>query len=414
MEDDGSNRNGDSDYDDCKPSASPSLSKNEQCVKVEQNNTRKRSLKPLNLYKRFIPRSRDQSRSNYLLVNERYGQRLISNYEKRRKVAAETEGIPYEESGSSSDENDEKPVQPGLKDTVDWYNVANSYGNDFALLDSLPVWEISSLVGWATHLTRDNEPPRVPEDDEATLSTRVADERESLFKFNPLRGLVNTPLPPSHLEYISNIATNEVLDFEEVLELLAMFDQSSLIAMGMLLEEMLTTSLLPLAQAHVQACREMESRLNPDSKDTAKKPGETWNPETTIPDEAGSAAPPAKNMGPQRGMDQQLAAKVAAEDFFHRLTLPPEEAILKLVQERQLDTTMGLPFLYPPTRTLCENRTAVAPHVTAMRWCAQHGLDIDFVQSNMDLFSAFLPIAPKFPSDDYEHEDDEPQNEGLI
>jgi hypothetical protein len=356
-------------------------------------NVKHKKIKPLNAYKSFVTRRLDQSKSSYLQHLERHGKRLAANA-KRRKLATQDEKSALCSDSSSS--SDDMPIEDDLTDVVDWHNLARGYGTDYLLLDALPVWEVSSLVGWATHLTQDNDNSPI-----AGEGAEASNGSASSLPFNPLRGLVNTPLPFSNLEYIANVARKEVLNFDEFLKLLGRFDQSALVAVGVVLEEMLTTSLLPLAKAHVQACREEECKLSSETTETSELEKMGKSEEAARPDEAFSFE---QQNGRQlqeelvtplpHAMDLQRAAKIAAEDLFHRRTLPPEEAIFRLIQDRKVDSTMGLPSLYTPTRTLCEDRTAKPGHITAKIWCRQHNLKTDYVQNNMDIFSAFLPVAP--------------------
>jgi hypothetical protein len=82
--------------------------------------------------------------------------------------------------------------------------------------------------------------------------------------------------------------------------LLEKFDISALIAIGMLVEEMITVSLLPLAQDHVNRCRALEQVEDDHSSNNKRK-------------------------------RQQQTYDMKQQHSFFQWTLPPDEAIAKLM-----------------------------------------------------------------------------------
>merc|ERR1712207_82344 len=125
--------------------------------------------------------------------------------------------------------------------------------------------------------------------------------------------------PPSYLEYISNFGSN-ILHFHDsnnhsynanendseeendcnnqemknnksnhlnTDSLYNSFDQSALLALGVLIEEMTTSMLLPLAKQHVQRCQEIQKQEGNSKK------------------------------------------------YYNELTIPPEEAIINLLKEEE-------------------------------------------------------------------------------
>ncbi|GKY96182.1 hypothetical protein MPSEU_000578100 [Mayamaea pseudoterrestris] len=247
-------------------------------------------------------------------------------------------------------------------DGIDWneHEFAQSYWGEALFPNHMSQLEIAHLIGWATH---QQSPMPLP-------------------SHNPLIGLSNDPLPPSVHAYI-NQAACEILQQQEVTrreqelrhqqlpEAIRVplhhkplpwesFDASAIEAVGVVLEDMMTASLLPLATLHVERCRRKEQESN-------------------LP---------------------------AFEDW----TLPPEEAISMLMREGNSSCANsnaqlpGLPTASPPVKTLVASNTANT-HVyteqsddeTSRReqaiqtWCDSQQLDRQFVRDNADLFRWFLP-----------------------
>jgi hypothetical protein len=364
---------------------------------------------------------------------------------------------------SSSEESDEQDSNSEWeRETVDFQALAHehSWWAKENLLRVTPVSAISSLVGWATHDTHDgttissndNEPPS--DVDEPADDSTSAQQQEA----NPLACLPNTPLPPSHLNYLAEKAravieepihqekkewkthsfltlvdderppakrphrckewqqwdhdsgdetyqslkkkrTNHVtlhvpcpipqkkkskLDKkkkesdkqQQSSRLYNSLDNSALVAAGMLWEDMITASLMPLARQHVARCRRLEQR---------KKENESSN-------------------------DDEVANDGSEEvDPFQEWTLPPEQAIWRLAQE---GVKSELPSTLPPTRVSSQFFDRETP-VKAMLvsqigtaeqqkqqavddWCRSRALDRAFVSNNMDLYGVCLPRAPSW------------------
>jgi hypothetical protein len=218
-------------------------------------------------------------------------------------------------------------------DFVQWDALADTKWGRNPLTRYVSVPELDELVGWATHVQRP-----VP-----------------FVNVNPLLGLPGTPLQPSLLMYLEN-TVSEILSAEKRSDQWESFDQSALIAIGIALEEMITTNLLPLAQLHVNRCRELE----------------------VIP-----------------GSEERL---------FSEWTLPPEEAVEKLVENaksQQAEPEVCLATAYPSTRTMIPHApgTSLLNQPLAERrnkearlvWCQALGLDPAFVKSNMEMLRIFLP-----------------------
>ena len=159
---------------------------------------------------------------------------------------------------------------------LDWDRfVAARYGKD-PLNRYLSVMEVDALVGWATHQDRPFHHQHSPaakrndqqqaENNENTTTTSVSSNQGD---WNPLYGLPNVPPRPSLIKFmIQNPATEFAKQQKEPhhRRLFQRFHHSAAVAIGMLAEETVTASLMPLAMQHVQRCRQMEAAL-PDDDD---------------------------------------------------------------------------------------------------------------------------------------------------
>ena len=233
--------------------------------------------------------------------------------------------------------------------------------------------EIATLVGLATTNGR--------EDDYPVNSTRISSvaslATNTPAENNPLLGLPNSPLPPSHLNYMA-LRSLETPSFKSDLE--RRFDHSALVAIGMFLEEMITASLLPLAGCHVMRCRELEARS-----------GETYLQES---DFSRCQIHPitGQNVGKLNSKKQQAGdANVVYEEW----TLPPEEALQKVAEEqKQLLKHCFLPTSLSATRTMNDAEKQAVEPSPSTSWCREQQLDTTFVRKNMDVFGLFIPSPP--------------------
>jgi hypothetical protein len=111
----------------------------------------------------------------------------------------------------------------------------------------MPQSETDYILGWATHV-------------------RGASNRNDVVNHrNPLLGLSTDTLPPSILAYLNHMACescNETLDTADDDNCGSLpwesLNSTALNAIGVILEQALTTSLLPLAAQHVKRCRDLE------------------------------------------------------------------------------------------------------------------------------------------------------------
>ncbi len=153
----------------------------------------------------------------------------------------------------------------------------------------------------------------------------------------------------------------------ELKNLHSSFDETALVCLGMLIEECMNVSLLPLARDHVLRCRMLES-LKKDNED-----GSTIN----------------------IGLKESNCT--SSDNPFAQWTLPPDEAIVQLCQcfkQRQRKSTFP-PLSSFSSKDISSNywRRATHSHNSndpIQGWCKSHGFDSDFVIHNMDLFEQFI------------------------
>ncbi|CAB9512181.1 expressed unknown protein [Seminavis robusta] len=227
---------------------------------------------------------------------------------------------------------------------VNWNTLANRNWGMRSVVAQLPHHELDSLVGWATHHVTANN----------TKSTQVS---------NPLE-MGDDPYPPlpSHLEYLQEMARDYVSSqlpkdkkkkkkgndpFEQVLESL---DTSAAVTMGHVLENMITANLLPLAELHVQRCRQLQ------------QPPPQQCQEWTLP--------------PEEAISQvRLAVK---EPHHHHNSLT--------------STRTPSRVMFPPTNNN-EQQVSMAQRAST-EFCQRQQLEPKFVRQNMDLYDLFLPCPP--------------------
>jgi len=258
----------------------------------------------------------------------------------------------YSSSKRSRDEAEEGKEEPVKKRkrkssfkpksrAVQWDSLVVGPWGQVPLTSYIPVRELDNLVGWTTHI-EDSKPTTEPN-----------------HNHNPLIDLPNTPLPPSILQILQDTARKAISADKEKRNLFEAFDQSALVALGMLLEEMVAASLLPIAELHVKRCRQLE---------------------------------------------EQDASSISLT--FQEWTLPPEEAIMNVINDTKSTRVhnASLPTAIPPTRTAVPDApkwnllntplTETRNQQAGLTWCQSHRLDPSFVADNMDIFGMFLADQP--------------------
>lgn len=167
---------------------------------------------------------------------------------------------------------------------------------------------------------------------------------------NMLRSLPNIPIRPSVLQYLhdcfvetiekENASNDEAQQNNNVCW--EVFDTSALVALGIIVEEMLTAALIPLAEMHVYRCRHIR--------------------------------------------DQQASSE--------EWTLPPTEAIMKLMASRSPSFVNPLGS-FPTTRMPSRISKVVTDQDSCQQaipaWLRKHKTDLGEVHKLWHLFKYFLP-----------------------
>lgn len=269
-----------------------------------------------------------------------------SSSSKRRRTSQNSQDKP-------KNKKKRKPLR--LLDLPDFDLIAeSSYGGRTPLTKYLPAVELQSLIGWATHVSQDHMV------DATATGTKHNNN-------NPLLNLdsISSPPPrPGELTLIQDamqqFLRTERADYFPILT--REFDQSALVTLGCCLEEMVTALLLPYAHAHVRRCQSLLS------VEKAKQRGRSGNNETTT-----------------------------TTTFAHELTLPPEEAILKL-RPAMIDATAALPTMRPAQTaepsmvksSFFRPSAAVEARQALQKWLHAHGIDPMFFQKNRDTFALLI------------------------
>jgi len=211
-------------------------------------------------------------------------------------------------------------------ETPDWDLIASSRFGQTTLTQNLSHVELDALIGWATHVS----------------SPQPAEH------LNPLQGLPSSPMRPGELRMIHNVMAEfiETKKMEHLELLYREFDQTALVALGMYLEEMMTASLLPLAEAHVRRCRSLGD-----------------------------------------------------EEMESDLTLPPEEAILKLRPKDLEGIDTALPTSLPGTHELHSTIQGSPPRRSSSPeemervlrdWHLAHTIDAEFFEKNRETYALLV------------------------
>ena len=293
----------------------------------------------------------------------------------RSQKRVRLDGCEQRKQIESSSESDVESLQTDgmrgrytLLETVDWDQLASTTWGKEKLYKRIHELEISALISLATSYG-DMEPCE-SQVFEQSCKPSSKPNFQNPKAINPLIGLPSSPMPPSYLNFITQRAVH-VPNFDA--RLIKTFDDSAAVAIGMLLEESITASLLPLAELHVIRCRQLENEREDNSFQT--------NLHTVT--------------GTSCTVNGHAGRPCNAECPFDQWTLPPEEAIQRSVSELRTESTMGSPTAVPPARWLDKDSKSSAssnsPMIDAVQtWCRTHGLSLSLVNNNMDIFKIFL------------------------
>jgi hypothetical protein len=250
---------------------------------------------------------------------------------------------------------------------VDWANdqlISHSRWGQDKLYRYLPVVEVDKLVGWATHMNSYQSVSTTNGGDHGDTTFPANGTALPKSNNNPLLGLPNLPLRPSLLKHLVHDPATQLALTKlnqsgasknrkrpKSSDHFDRFHHSAAVAVGMLAEEMITASLLPLARRHVARCRQQENMAD-------------W-------------------------------------------TLPPEEAIYKLYQDSESSDNDPLPSsalltARIPTRstvpgavgTSALNQPVPGVHAKSAldAWCLSRDVDAEMLRTDEGLFRLLVPM----------------------
>lgn len=180
--------------------------------------------------------------------------------------------------------------------------------------------EIDDLIGWAIHMDRPDMSIPIPPTNHRATSTSTLLPPDGRLLLELLDG---PPLRPSLLGYIQSTMTRILTNSSEH-SLWETWDTSALVAMGMLLEDMLTVTFLPLAYQHTQRCQRLAK-----------------------PHHYGTGTDEAEAISQNHNYD---------DEAYREWTIPPRECLAAIATRRQPPATLlhaGMPTALPPTR-ICQ------------------------------------------------------------
>jgi hypothetical protein len=287
----------------------------------------------------------------------------------------------------SNDLEDSASLPPGVvrpADVADWDRLADTKWGREVLYRYMTEGESSVLVGLATTYANEEAKTEFPMNGEFPVHDDGNPSFQDPEEINPLIGLPNDPMPPSYLHHIVRRAL-EAEEFDESLN--HAFGDSAMVAIGMLVEEMVTASLLPLAGLHVLRCRELEEASSDEPI--------TVNRQNSLHPVSGKVV---QTLQPSNFRKEDNA--------FHEWTLPPEEALHKLYMDGRFQPN-DFPTVLRPTRTiqprfqmdkglrrLPSTSLELESLVATNNFVYTHRLSQDLVKDNMDFFGLLLSLDP--------------------
>ncbi|CAJ1969322.1 unnamed protein product [Cylindrotheca closterium] len=312
----------------------------------------------------------------------------------------------YYDSDNSYEALDASEYSKVNVETVDYYDVAAGPSCDESIFINFDRDEVSELIGYATDAKREASIsaaakyaslPALMHDKSRAAAPSLAGQSlvssltsvttQSHGVDNPLLGLPSTPLPTSHLRYISKMAA-QAPEFSVKLE--NRFSDSALVATGMLVEEMITASLMPLAGYHVMRCRELEVRREPRATEDSGKAAKIDQKPLVHPVTG-------------RVMQSDKILVNPLEKSSEEWTLPPDEAMMKLLEQDAIPPE-GLYLTPPATQTLHdENRKALDKDWEAVQlFSTDNKITPENAIENMDIYRLFLQMANyKRPTEEF-------------
>mmetsp|Transcript_1156 Transcript_1156/g.2625 ORF Transcript_1156/g.2625 Transcript_1156/m.2625 type:complete len:414 (-) Transcript_1156:1965-3206(-) len=255
------------------------------------------------------------------------------------------------------------------------------------LFETLDESEIDSLIGLATQQTK-------PLSNPSTYAFHNPQRRNPLVS-----ATYDAPLPPSHLDYIKSRIRHNVFqhtsdDDEDRSKggkvdskgknTETPFDDSAVVAMGMYLEECITASLLPLAGLHALRCQALEAMESAEAEFGAI-PVESFRNDRAIPHPV---------TGEMVKLDMKNQIRWKEENAFQEWTLPPEEAILKLVEQGVLPKDSPYQFVPDASRSWTSTSSNEVPNRGTLdmeTWAKSYNVNPKVVSANTEIYGVFLP-----------------------
>jgi hypothetical protein len=279
-----------------------------------------------------------------------------------------------QDSSSEEDTDDEVVDLPA----IDWGQA--QWGNEVSLWKHMSTSEISSLVGWATHLKDDNA-----------------------CRQNALLDMPNTPLPISILNFIKEHAVSSKIHYSGEVS----WQTKDFVAIDGPAKQYRNKQQPERWSKRRRLPKHKESWDYGSDDETYRWTKENFIPtefvQVTVPVHLRQARKKVKTQAIPLDVSAQVALGVVIEevligsfmsmarqhvarcrrkeaDAFDDWTMPPEEAILAC------DSTPPL-----PSAITVQGKTEPS-HVA--KWCKSRGLEVTFVQSNMDIYAKLLPCPP--------------------
>jgi len=260
---------------------------------------------------------------------------------------------------------------PDKTKMVDFDRQGTKTFGDRLLFETLQISEIDTLVGLTTSYDLDPE-------ENKTFAKMKSLTDEAVFydpqRHNPLLSATyDSPLPPSHIDYIKSRSLHQSFQpreedqdrrkknqkSSERKDMMSQFKDQAAVAMSMYLEECLTASLLPLAGLHVLRCRALESMASAESEFGAtpltsfvdnndngtqrRLRNGIRNDNNTAYDLQPTVIHPITGEHVKLDINRRIRWK--EEDVFQEWTLPPEEAILKIMEQGILSNDVPYHFI---------------------------------------------------------------------
>lgn len=211
---------------------------------------------------KFLHSRRDNCKRRYAKF-KRTTQGRAGGFKRKKKDLTVNTGNRRQNRTYYESDNSYEPgrIERKIKDsrqTMDYTKHADGRWGRMPLTANLLEEDLADLIGLTVTEGDHAFEHSIGEAGEHYLEQNFDQEREA---FNPSYGEDKTPPSPEFLQYILERIQNHQ-EYDESLN--EAFDTSAIVAIGMFIEEMLTTAMLPIAGLHVLRCRELENKPGED------------------------------------------------------------------------------------------------------------------------------------------------------